>query len=564
MEITSYRKEEKMHKYKLIDLFAGAGGLSLGFENTGRFESKVAVEKNPYAQGTYRENFPSVDYCDDINDIDFSEYKKKYDGIDVVIGGPPCQGFSNANRQHNQAINLNNKLVKQYIRAILQIQPKAFVMENVSMLKSEVHRFYIEHNDTETIKHYRIKTKFSSIYLLPEEYVFDGVADLVSSKESIISNQWEPDLYRILNIFLKDSANEKKLGRTIVRHKPALLKALDEHQEATEPEILAADNQLFAFLKAECAEGNRARLRELLAEPLAFQKMLKRALEIHQNDIDATFTTLRPEGGGHGSLRAGVRSCAVYDYLTGILGSKENGYSINNGILDAVDFGIPQKRRRFVIIGVKKKYAGKVELPKASENVIATNVFDAIADLEYLAPRITVEEKGDSGMHVGMDIGKTVTRLKQLRDTDGIIYNHIVPKTGKEALDRFKLLKQGQNFHDLPVAFKENTYTNAKRTQNTVYQRLSYSAPSGTVINVRKSMWIHPTVDRAISVREAARLQTFPDSFRFWGPKDSQYQQVGNAVPPMLAEAIARQILSYIDKNNGSSRKVGGLKTRGD
>ena len=154
--------------------------------------------------------------------------------------------------------------------------------------------------------------------------------------------------------------------------------------------------------------------------------------------------------------------------------------------------------------------------------------------------------------------------MKQLRDTDGIIYNHIVPKTGKEALDRFKLLKQGQNFHDLPVAFKENTYTNAKRTQNTVYQRLSYSAPSGTVINVRKSMWIHPTVDRAISVREAARLQTFPDSFRFWGPKDSQYQQVGNAVPPMLAEAIARQILSYIDKNNGSSRKVGGLKTRGD
>lgn len=539
-----------MYKYKLIDLFAGAGGLSLGFENTGRFESKVAVEKNPYAQDTYRENFPGVDYCDDINDIDFSGYNEKYGGIDVVIGGPPCQGFSNANRQHNQAINLNNKLVKQYIRAVLQIQPKAFVMENVSMLKSEVHRFYIEHNDTETIKHYRIKTKFSSIYLLPEEYVFEGVTELVSSQESIIANQWEPDLYRILNIFLKDSANKEKLGRTITRHKSALLKALKEHQEAKELEILEADNRLFAFLNTECIEGNQARLKELLAEPLAFQKMLKRALEIHQNDIEATFTTLRPDGVGHGSLRASVRSCAVYDYLTGILGSKENGYSINNGILAAVDFGIPQKRRRFVIIGVKEKYTDKVELPKAPKDAIATNVFDAIADLEDLIPRITVEKKEAFGMLIGKKARETVIKLKQLRNTDGVVYNHVIPKTGEKALARFRLLGQGQNFHDLPDALKKNTYTNADRTQNTVYQRLSYSVPSGTVINVRKSMWIHPTVDRAISIREAARLQTFPDSFRFWGPKDSQYQQVGNAVPPMLAEAIARQVLSYIDKRD--------------
>ena len=93
---------------------------------------------------------------------------------------------------------------------------------------------------------------------------------------------------------------------------------------------------------------------------------------------------------------------------------------------------------------------------------------------------------------------------------------------------------------------KENTYTNIERTQNTVYLRLKNSEPSGTVINVRKSMWIHPELDRAISVREAARLQTFPDNFRFYGPKDSEYQQVGNAVPPMLARVITKQILKYI------------------
>ena len=61
-------------------------------------------------------------------------------------------------------------------------------------------------------------------------------------------------------------------------------------------------------------------------------------------------------------------------------------------------------------------------------------------------------------------------------------------------------------------------------------------------MNVRKSMWIHPVLDRAISVREAARLQTFPDSFVFCGSKDKQYQQVGNAVPPIMAKAIAERL----------------------
>lgn len=61
-------------------------------------------------------------------------------------------------------------------------------------------------------------------------------------------------------------------------------------------------------------------------------------------------------------------------------------------------------------------------------------------------------------------------------------------------------------------------------------------------------MWIHPTLDRAISIREAARLQTFPDSFVFCGSKDKQYQQVGNAVPPILAKAIAEKLASILEK----------------
>ena len=102
-------------------------------------------------------------------------------------------------------------------------------------------------------------------------------------------------------------------------------------------------------------------------------------------------------------------------------------------------------------------------------------------------------------------------------------------------------MDQGQNFHDLENQYKKN-YSDPSRTQNSIYKRLAYSKPSGTVVNVRKSMWIHPTKNRAISIREAARLQTFPDSFVFQGSKDKQYQQVGNAVPIILARAIAEKV----------------------
>ena len=134
--------------FTAIDLFSGAGGLSKGFEQAG-FVIKAAFEKNANARKTYSHNFPYVAMYEDVIGADYKALKERHGSIDVVIGGPPCQGFSNANRQHNQAISLNNKLVKEYIRAILDLQPKAFVMENVGALKSDVHRFYYEEADKE-------------------------------------------------------------------------------------------------------------------------------------------------------------------------------------------------------------------------------------------------------------------------------------------------------------------------------------------------------------------------------------------------------------------------------
>lgn len=111
-------------KYTVVDLFSGAGGLSLGFLQTQKFDIKVAFENNPNMQETYRRNHPNVDVRGDVCAADYGEIQRQYGTIDVVIGGPPCQGFSNANRQKNHAISQNNMLVKQYIRAIREMRQK--------------------------------------------------------------------------------------------------------------------------------------------------------------------------------------------------------------------------------------------------------------------------------------------------------------------------------------------------------------------------------------------------------------------------------------------------------
>ena len=125
--------------YKVVDLFAGAGGLSLGFEMTKKFNMLAFVENNDSAARTYLENRKqeNIKRYEDIKKIDFSELLKDIGGsVDVVIGGPPCQGFSNANRQKRKIINGNNELVKRYVEAIKQLKPKVFVMENVKIYRS--------------------------------------------------------------------------------------------------------------------------------------------------------------------------------------------------------------------------------------------------------------------------------------------------------------------------------------------------------------------------------------------------------------------------------------------
>ena len=538
--------------YKVVDLFAGAGGLSLGFMQTQKYDIKVAFENSPYMQDTYRLNHPGVEVQGDVCTADYDAIKKKYGEIDVVIGGPPCQGFSNANRQKNHAISQNNMLVKQYIRAILELKPKAFVMENVSMLKSDVHRFYMEESDIETVERCGIPVKSTPLHMLDAEYVFDGALEIVKDQQKIQQYLWPEQHYFELNVIYKAAKNLDKMKSALAKHKKKLCAAAADYAKSSDKSHISrvSADAFQAVLNYYSGVLDASALKSKIEPAIMIQRMLSKAQEIYENHIVVDAYTVED------GIAAVIRSFAVYDYLEKVLQAPENDYVLDKGVLCAADYGAPQKRMRFVVIGIKRSISPKVALPKGRFDADEyRTVRDAISDLEEVTPVFDLEDDKD-GIHI--ERKENLNELASSLRNAEVLRNHIVTKTTDIAMERFRALKQGQNFHALDESLKMNTYTDAARTQNTIYLRLNYDEPSGTVVNVRKSMWIHPTLDRAISVREAARLQTFPDSFVFCGSKDKQYQQVGNAVPPIMAKSIAKKLAKILKDNLPEGEKNGG------
>lgn len=370
----------------------------------------------------------------------------------------------------------------------------------------------------------------------------------VRSSSAITANIWPEDCYVSLNVVYKMSKNHQKLLKTLKKHKKKLLEYADiyadegKKNDIESNDIALRSYEAFSAIKQFFDEKLEAdKLKDVIEPAIMIQRMLSKSKEIFDNHLVVD----KCDYAENGDLVAYIKSYAVFDYLKALLGTDSNGYEINQDVLCAADFGAPQKRKRFIVIGIKKSLTDTVQLPIGifSEKDYRT-VQDAIGDLQNVPTVTDVAEDIGTPLKKADDISELG---KSLRDTD-TLFNHIITKTRETAMERFKAIKQGENFHSLNDSLKTNTYTDANRTQNTIYLRLAYNQPSGTVVNVRKSMWIHPELNRAISIREAARLQTFPDSFIFCGSKDKQYQQVGNAVPPIMAKAIAEKLADQLEQ----------------
>lgn len=353
-------------KPTVIDLFAGVGGLSLGFEMEG-FDILLANEFDQSIATAYKENHKSTNVVvGDITSLDLSKVFGEYvNKIDVVIGGPPCQGFSQKGKR--KTINdERNFLFKHYVEVVKFVKPKYFVMENV-------------------------------------------------------------------------------------------------------PNLLTAEKGFFL------------------------------------NEIKGLF--------------------------------KGYGYSIRYGVLNAADYGVPQNRRRAIIIG--KYLATPPELPLPCKQKVT--IWDAISDLAYL-------ESGEGEFEQEYRNSPKSDYEKKMRKGSKILYNHMATKHSALALERLSLIPPNAGKEVLPKehitkSVYSGTWSRMKQNDVAVTITTRFDTPSS-------GKFTHPFLNRAITVREAARLQSFPDTFKFIGSKMSQMKQVGNAVPPLLARKIARVIMHDIKRDN--------------
>ncbi len=241
-----------------------------------------------------------------------------------------------------------------------------------------------------------------------------------------------------------------------------------------------------------------------------------------------------------GHLAIELRAYNVFEFVKNKL---MLDYEFEPITLDASDFGVPQRRERFFYDRFLEEinFLEKYERIKPSK-IQKVTIGEAIMDLCRVTPTFDVENTTiitTEHLNIENDYLDKMNRSNE-------VLNHITTESRSLSIQRFSVIKQGENFHSLDDSLKSN-YSDPSRTQSSIYKRLKLDDISGTVTNVRKAMWIHPVADRAISIREAARLQSFPDSFKFYGTKDSQYQQVGNAVPPLLSKAIAEYVLKHIE-----------------
>ncbi len=326
--------------YKYIDLFAGAGGMSLGFDNA-EFENVLAVEYDKRFAETYSFNFPKHNLkVADIKTISNDEIKKLIGNkkIDVIIGGPPCQGFSIAGKIGRNFIDdERNQLFKEFVRFVEVVKPRIFVMENVAALKT--------HNKGKTIE-------------------------------------------------------------------------------------------------------------EIIKE---FEKI---------------------------------------------------GYTVKCDVLNAVDYGVPQQRRRIFVIGTLGK-ENKFNFPKKTTKQMT--IKDALKDL----PKLKSGETSD-------------------------IPNHNAMNHSKQMLEKMSYVKDGGDRNDIPEDIRPKSGDIRK------YIRYNSNEPSICITGDMRKVF-HFNQNRALTGRELARIQTFPDDFIFKGNAGKIQQQIGNAVPPKLAFQIANSVKEVLD-----------------
>jgi len=276
----------------------------------------------------------------------------------------------------------------------------------------------------------------------------------------------------------------------------------------------------------------------------------------------------------------GLVSFAGGETLQAILESlRLLGYAADVQILYAPHYGVPQTRWRTIVIGLRdgtkpleafpsaqrvapmrinftSKFDGRaiVALPRTVELPPHTTLSEAISDL----PVLTNGETGE--IEKSYRTSPQNSYQQALRAGSDSVRNHEAPKLSTLNMERLSYIPAGGNWTDIPFHLLPKGMQAARRSDHTKrYGRVAPDGLASTILTKCDPHWgayFHYSQDRAFSVREAARIQSFPDSFTFTGSKVDQYEQVGNAVPPLLAAAVGQSISAQLGVKHDSLERA--------
>jgi len=213
------------------------------------------------------------------------------------------------------------------------------------------------------------------------------------------------------------------------------------------------------------------------------------------------------------------------------------GYKVTYEILSADNYGVPQHRRRVFLVGINTKKIKKTShfvFPKHT-NTPPLTCKDAISDLDF------IPDDENLGEDIKYQLPAVNEYQKKMRKDSSSILNHSITLHKERTKEIIAMVPDGGNYKSLP----EELWSTRK--VNIAWTRMDSSRPCFT-IDTGHNHHFHYTANRVPTVRESARIQSFPDTFQFIGIKTSQLKQVGNAVPPLLAESLAQEIKSLLDK----------------
>lgn len=205
------------------------------------------------------------------------------------------------------------------------------------------------------------------------------------------------------------------------------------------------------------------------------------------------------------------------------------GYKIDYKILYAADYGVPQMRKRVVFVGYRK---GEFEYPTENKNYVSCEM--ALSDLPPLVDSLGLEK-------MEYETAAQNDYQKLMRKNSEQVCNHIAANHSDKVKHIISLVPAGGNYKNLPEEYR-NT-----RNFHVAWTRFPDDAPAPTIDTGHRHHF-HYKYNRVPTVRECARIQSFPDDFIFLGNKTQQFRQVGNAVPPLMAQAIANQITKLLEE----------------